>query len=227
MLAQAQLPGHLGGLFLTNPFIKLQVAHLASVSASWKHTSEWLQNRGLTEAQAFSAIHTQQAVDLLEDLHTSNIWVDAFGHPCAGQAPGALLNIEQPLALEIKTLQGRLTNVLYDLQSKTLWYDMIPEQQARFLSTGGTGNGAIYRSPTKQRSLHLTDSEFQCITALRLGHPVPGLGPCKNRTHSGRECGAPPSDLHALSCNIGGGVSPTYHHFHVPLRRPQTNRCSR
>ena len=43
MLAQAQLPGHLGGLFLTNPFIKLQVAHLASVSSSWKHTFEWLQ----------------------------------------------------------------------------------------------------------------------------------------------------------------------------------------
>ena len=38
MLAQAQLPGHLGGLFLTNPFIKLQAAHLASVASSWSHT---------------------------------------------------------------------------------------------------------------------------------------------------------------------------------------------
>ena len=34
MLAQAQLPGHLGCLFLTNPFIKLQVEHLASIAAS-------------------------------------------------------------------------------------------------------------------------------------------------------------------------------------------------
>ena len=118
MLAQAQLPGHHGGLFLTNPFIKLQVAHLASFAASWKHTFEWFQRRGLTETQAFTAIHTQQATDLLEDLHTSNIWVDAFGYPCAGQAPGPLLNFQQPLALEVKTLQGRLTNVLYDLQSK-------------------------------------------------------------------------------------------------------------
>ena len=40
MMAQAQLPGCLGGLFLTKPFIKLQVAHLASVASSWKYTFE-------------------------------------------------------------------------------------------------------------------------------------------------------------------------------------------
>ena len=34
MPAQAQLPGHHGGVFLTNPFIELQVAHLASIAAS-------------------------------------------------------------------------------------------------------------------------------------------------------------------------------------------------
>ena len=129
-----------------------------------------------------------------------------FGHACAGQAPGPLLDFERPLPLEIKALLGRLTNVLYDLQSKTIWYDLPQDQQTRFLSTGGTGNGAIYRSPTKHRALHLTDSEFQCVTALRMGHSVPGLCTC-SRSHSGKECGAPPADLHPLSCKIGGGVS--------------------
>ena len=51
MMAQAQLPSHLAGFFLTNPFIKLQVVHLASLAASWKHTFQWLQLRGPTEAQ--------------------------------------------------------------------------------------------------------------------------------------------------------------------------------
>ena len=32
MMAQVQLPGSLEGLSLTNPFIKLQVAHLASLA---------------------------------------------------------------------------------------------------------------------------------------------------------------------------------------------------
>ena len=92
MLAQVQLPGHLGGLFLTNPFIKLQVAHLASVASSWSHTFNWLQKRGLSQAAAFTAIDTQKATHLLEDLHTSNIWVSTFGHACAGHAPGPLLD---------------------------------------------------------------------------------------------------------------------------------------
>ncbi len=46
MLAQAQLPGSYGGLFPTSPFIKLQVAHLASLSSAWSHTYKWLQSQG-------------------------------------------------------------------------------------------------------------------------------------------------------------------------------------
>ena len=61
MLTQIQLPGHLGGIFLTNPLIELQVAHLASMAASWNHTFHWLQKQGLTQAAAFSAIDTTQA----------------------------------------------------------------------------------------------------------------------------------------------------------------------
>ena len=38
MVAQVQSPGQFGGLFLTNPFIKLQAAHVASLAAFWKHT---------------------------------------------------------------------------------------------------------------------------------------------------------------------------------------------
>ena len=34
MPVQMQLPGQYGGMFLTNPLIKLQVAHLASMAAS-------------------------------------------------------------------------------------------------------------------------------------------------------------------------------------------------
>ena len=40
-MSQLQLPGHLGGLFFTNPLIKLEVAHLSSVAASWHPTYLW------------------------------------------------------------------------------------------------------------------------------------------------------------------------------------------
>ena len=81
MLVQMQLPGQYGGLFLTNPLIKLQVAHLASMAASWNHTYSWLQLQGLTETAAFSAIDTKQATALLEDLRESNIFLDISAGP--------------------------------------------------------------------------------------------------------------------------------------------------
>jgi hypothetical protein len=207
MLAQAQAPGQFGGMFLTNPFIKLQVAHLASMAASWKHTFHWLQSRGVPETQAFTSIDTTHATFLLEDLHTSNIWLNVFGAPCTGQHPDRLFNLESPLLLEIKTLQGRLTNVLYDLQAKTIWSKLDIVRQTRLLSASGTGNGAMFRSPTKMKTLHLDDYEFQICAALRLGHPVPGLGICRNRTQNGRMCGADADQFHPLSCKVGGGVA--------------------
>jgi hypothetical protein len=207
MMAQAQLPGQFGGLFLTNPFIKLQVAHLASMAASWKHTFHWAQQQGLSETEAFTSIDTSHATNLLEDLHTSNIWINVFGMPCPGQHPDRLLNFESPLLLELKALQGRLTNVLYDLQAKTLWADLSTIGQTRLLSAGGTGNGAIFRSPTKLKALHLDDMEFRICVALRLGHPIPQLGICRNRTQAGRTCHADPNDYHPLSCKVGGGVA--------------------
>ena len=42
-IEQIQLSGCHGGLCLPNPMVKLQVAHLSSMTASWRHTYEWLQ----------------------------------------------------------------------------------------------------------------------------------------------------------------------------------------
>ena len=58
---QLQLPGCFGGLYLPNPLVKLQVAHLSSLAASWRHTFNWLQKCGLNECEAFSAIPAKEA----------------------------------------------------------------------------------------------------------------------------------------------------------------------
>ena len=58
-IEQMQLPGCYGGLYLPNPFVKLQVAHLSSLAASWRHTYNWLQQCGFNECEAFSAIPTK------------------------------------------------------------------------------------------------------------------------------------------------------------------------
>ena len=126
MLVQMQLPGQYGGLFLTNPLIKLQVAHLASMAASWNHTYTWLQQQGLTETAAFTAIDTKQATALLEDLRESNIFLDIFGRPSPNMQPGRMLDFESPPLFPLKTLQGKLTNVLYHTQSQCV-YDSTPE----------------------------------------------------------------------------------------------------
>ena len=60
-IEQMQLPGCYGGLYLPNPPVKLQVAHLSSLAASWRHTYNWLQRCGFTECEAFSAIPTKEA----------------------------------------------------------------------------------------------------------------------------------------------------------------------
>ena len=71
-IEQLQLPGSHGGLYLTNPIIKLQVSHLASLAASWRHTFNWLQSCGINECAAFSSIPTKETQLSLDHLSTQH-----------------------------------------------------------------------------------------------------------------------------------------------------------
>ena len=71
MMTQCQHPGQFGGIFLTNPHVKLQVSHLASLSSSWSHTFAWLQRHGISQSAAFCAMNTMQASQALHDLASS------------------------------------------------------------------------------------------------------------------------------------------------------------
>ena len=119
-IEQLQLPGSHGGLYLTNPIIKLQVSHLASLAASWRHTFNWLQNCGISECVAFSSIPTKEAQLSLDHLSTLNIHVTPFGSICTSNYPGDKLSFRVPLLGQIRTLQGRLTNAIYDIHAQEL-----------------------------------------------------------------------------------------------------------
>ena len=81
-IEQLQLPGTHGGLYLTNPIIKLQVSHLASLAASWRHTFNWLQSCGINECTAFSSIPSKEAQLSLDHLASLNIFVTPYGSIC-------------------------------------------------------------------------------------------------------------------------------------------------
>ena len=85
LLAQAQLPRQYGGMFLTSPSIKLQVAYSVSLAASWRLPYHWLHQGGLRVTAAFTSTDMSRAANLLEDLHTYNVWIHVFSAPCAGQ----------------------------------------------------------------------------------------------------------------------------------------------
>ena len=157
---------------MPNPMVKLQVAHLASMTASWRHTYEWLQRCGFSERASFAAIPTKEAQSSLEHLATLNIYVTPFGPPCTKNYPGDKLSFHSPLYGQIRFLQGRLTNVLYDILSHEHWLQLEPGEQSRFLSCRGVGNGLCFRAPSRQSRLHLDDWEFQTRCAICLGHPI-------------------------------------------------------
>ena len=96
-IEQIQLPGCYGGLYLPNPLVKLQVAHLSSLAASWRHTYNWLQRCGFNECAAFSAIPTKEAQLSLNHLSTLNIFVTPFGSICTSNYPGDKLSFHTPL----------------------------------------------------------------------------------------------------------------------------------
>ena len=75
MLLQAQLPGNFGGMHLTSPLVKLQVAHLASIAASWKPTFDWLKALGYSETSAFAAIDTDNPRTTLRMLAGKGIFI--------------------------------------------------------------------------------------------------------------------------------------------------------
>ena len=206
-IEQLQLPGHQGGLFLTNPIVKLQVAHLSSLAASWRHTFNWLQRCGIDECTAFSSIPTKEAQLSLDHLSSLNIFITPFGSICNSNYPGDKLSFRVPLLGQIRTLQGRLTNAIFEIHAQELWYQLPPTAQARFLSCGGIGNGLCWRSPTKQTRLHFDDWEFQICCAIRLGHAFKLPAKCANKSLGGTPCGCDNSLFHPLSCKIGGGVS--------------------
>ena len=207
MQQQMQLPGHLGGMFLTSPFLKLRVAHLASVAASWKCTYEWLQSRGLSASTSFAAIDTFEARIAIAKLRNYSIHVTSFGQVCTQFCDLPLLTFQQPLPIAIAALQGRLTAALAMQAHCELWQNAEPNDQIRLLSSSGTGNGTLYRQASKRRTLHLDDFEFQVASALRLGHDLPSSVLCQNCSAQGRMCSRPMSLNHFLSCKIGGGVS--------------------
>ena len=171
-LDQLQLPGCFGGLYLPNPLVKLQVAHLSSLAASWRHTFIWLQNCGLNEREAFIAIPAKEAQLSLVHLSTLNIYLTPFGSVCTSTYPGDKLTFHTPLLGELRMLQGKLSNAIYEIHAQELWLQLPPTEQARFLSCGGIGNGLCWRSPSKQSRLHFDDWEFQTCTAIRLGHSI-------------------------------------------------------
>ena len=121
--------------------------------------------------------------------------------------PGDKLSFHSPLLGEIRTLQGRLTNAIYEIHSQEHWLQLTPTGQARFLSCGGIGNGLCWRAPTKQTRLHLDDWEFQTCCAIRLGHPITAPAKCCNKSLNGSQCPQDNTLFHPLSCKIGGGVS--------------------
>ena len=207
MQQQMQLPGHLGGMYLTSPFLKLRVAHLASVAASWKCTYEWLQSRGVDVSTAFAAIDTFEARIAIANLRHFSIHVTSFGQVCTQYCDLPLLTFQQPLPIAIAALQGRLTAALATQAHVELWQSAEPNDQIRLLSSSGTGNGALYKQASKRRTLHLDDFEFQVASALRLGHDLPSSVLCQNCSAQGRMCSRPMSLNHFLSCKIGGGVS--------------------
>ena len=206
-IEQLQLPGCHGGFYLTNPIIKLQVAHLSSLATSWRHTFNWLQQCGSSECAAFSSIPTKEAQLSLDHLSTLNIFITPFGSICTSNYPGDKLSFSTPLLGQIRTLQGRLTNAIYEIYSQELWFQLPPTAQARFLSCGGIGNGLCWRAPTKQTRLHFDDWEFQTCCAIRLGHTFKLPAKCANKSLNGTPCGHDNTLFHPLSCKVGGGVS--------------------
>ena len=109
-MSQLQLPGHLGGLFLTNPLIKLEVAHLSSVAASWHPTYQWLLEKGYETSLAANSIDTHAATRSLRALAEQHIYVSAAGEICSQYTPSPLLSFETPLGACVHALQGKLTN---------------------------------------------------------------------------------------------------------------------
>ena len=144
MLVQMQLPGQYGCMFLTNPLIKLQVAHLASMAASLNHTSDWLRHQGFTEVNALNAMNTTQATALLEDLRNSTIFLAYLADPVQGCNQGACLILSPHLFFPIKTLQGRLSNVLYRTCKHRVSMTHYKHLNAPAFYPSRVGNGAIY-----------------------------------------------------------------------------------
>ena len=88
-LSQIQLPGHLGGLFLTNPLVKLEVAHLSSIAASWHPTYMWLLEKGYDATLAANAIDTpspRTALSACSFVGASEMIVGAFAASSASQS---------------------------------------------------------------------------------------------------------------------------------------------
>ena len=117
-----------------------------------------------------------------------NIFVTPFGSICTSNYPGDKLSFHSPLLGEIRTLQGRLTNAIYEIHSQEHWLQLSPTGQARFLSCGGIGNGLCWRAPTKQSRLHLDDWEFQTCCAIRLRHPITAPAKCCNKSLNCSQC---------------------------------------
>jgi hypothetical protein len=111
-LAQAQLPGHFGGMFLSSPTAKLQVAHLSSLAASWRPTYEWLTKKGYSSSQAFGAIDCTSARLSLIQLARQRIFITSIGELCSQYSPVPLLTFDEPLSSCVFGLQGKLTNAL-------------------------------------------------------------------------------------------------------------------
>ena len=206
-MSQLQLPGHLGGLFLTNPLIKLEVAHLSSVAASWHPTYQWLLEKGYEASLAANSIDTHAATRSLQALAKQHIYVSAAGEICSQYTPSPLLSFDTPLGACVHALQGKLTNCLYHNAALQIWYEADEDGRARFLSCMGNGDGASFRDPSKKLCLHFDDEEFPIICALRVGAPLCGPMLCQNNSASGRTCSLPLDVLHFLSCKLGGGVS--------------------
>ena len=174
---QLKLPGHIAGMHLTSPSLKLRVAHLASVAAAWKPTYEWLHTKGLSPSVAFASIDTGQARSALAELGRRNIFVTTFGHICTRYSSLPLLTFQQPIPIAIKALQGKVTNVLYEQAHDLMWRRAESADKVRLLSCRGTGNGLLFRQPCRRRALHFDDYEFETAARLRLGCPIPGPPP--------------------------------------------------
>jgi len=206
-LIQAQLPGHFGGMFLSSPTAKLQVAHLSSLAASWRPTFEWLTKKGFTSSQAFGAIDCTSARLTLIQLARQCIFVTGIGEICSQYSPVPLLPFDEPLAACVFGLQGRLTNALQHSTALNLWAEMEPGDRTRLLSSAGRGSGAHFRETSKRHCLHLDDHDFQTSAALRLGIALPAPESCQNNSAAGRTCCLPLTTSDFLSCKIGGGVA--------------------